>query len=341
LGLLVEEQRTNICLQSENFSTTWTLTDATVSTNTVIAPDGTQSADKITVTVTTGVAAQAIVKAASTTTYTFTLFVKGSISALSFTVDAGGPANRGICVFNLSTGSLTSTANSGSFTGTTGSITPYSDGWYRLILTTTTGTETTVRPRLFWTGTNTTLDVWGAQLEAGAFPTSYIPTTSSTVTRSADVASISGTAFSSFYRQDEGTVFAETQLQSTAARNAVIVDINDTTTSNRNIIRALTTGSDDRLIIRSGNTTVASLSSGSGPGLIIRRTVGAYRVDDFSFTAQGLAPAIDTTGAVPASLTQMLIGSALSLSEPLGGTIRRLTYWPTRLPNSTLQAVTQ
>lgn len=136
-------------------------------------------------------------------------------------------------------------------------------------------------------------------------------------------------------------MFAETQLQSTAARNAAIVDINDATSNNRNIIRAFTTGSADQITIRSGNTTVATLSSGSGPGLITRRTAGAYRVDDFSFTAQGLAPAIDTTGAVPASPTQMLIGSALSLSEPLGGTIKRITYYPTRLPNTTLQTLTK
>ena len=189
-----------------------------------------------------------------------------------------------------------------------------------------------------------TLRIGLPQVEQGAFATSVILTDNTSAggkTRAADVAQITGTNFSSWYNQTEGTVFAETQLQSIAARNAAIVDINDATSNNRNIIRAFTTGSGDQLTIRSGNTTVATLSSSSGPGLITRRTAGAYRVDDFSFTAQGLAPAIDTSGAVPASLTQMLIGSALSISEPLGGTIKRLTYWPVRLGNNVLQVITQ
>jgi hypothetical protein len=58
---------------------------------------------------------------------------------------------------------------------------------------------------------------WGAQLEVGAFPTSYIPTTTSTVTRSADVASITGSNFSSWYRQDEGTMFIENRRDRTTA----------------------------------------------------------------------------------------------------------------------------
>ena len=51
--------------------------------------------------------------------------------------------------------------------------------------------------------------LWGAQLEEGAFPSSYIPTTTAAATRSADVASITGTAFSGWYRQDEGTFYGE------------------------------------------------------------------------------------------------------------------------------------
>ncbi|NBS71724.1 hypothetical protein EBT31_22845 [bacterium] len=179
------------------------------------------------------------------------------------------------------------------------------------------------------------------QFELGSFATSYIPTTTATVTRSADVASITGTNFSSWYRQDEGTVFAETQLQSTSARNAAGFDINDTTTNNRLIFRAQTTGSADQMIIRSGGSTVATLSSATAPGLITRRNIGAYRLDNFAFTAQAGEPAVDSLGAVPVNPTQMLIGSGLSSSELLGGTIRRLVYWGQRLPNSVLQVITQ
>ena len=343
LGLLVEEARTNLSLYSEDFTdASWTKTDCTITANESTAPDGTTTADLWTnIPSAGGVINNSITKDATTRTYTVTMWVKGTVSLFTFTLDFGGTTNRGRAQFNLATNTVVGTTNTGNFTGTSASITAYPGGWARLTMTTTTSTGTTIRFRPFFGTGGESVYIWGAQVEEGAFPTSYIPTTTATATRAADVASITGTAFSSFYNQTEGTVFVETQLQSTSARNAAGFDINDNSTNNRSIFRAFTTGSFDQYLVRSGSSTVVTIASATAPTLVTRKSIIAYKINDFAITADRLAPNLDTSGAVPVAVTQMFIGSAQAGAEFMGGTIKRLTYWPVRLATPTLQAITQ
>jgi hypothetical protein len=156
------------------------------------------------------------------------------------------------------------------------------------------------------------------------------------------VASITGANFSSWYNQTEGTVFAETQLQSIAARTVAGFDINDNSTNNRIVFRALTASSADQTVIRSASSTVFSAANVSpAPTTASRKSAVGYKVNDFMFTAIGSAGYTGTTGAVPVSVNQMLIGYEQGPTGQLGGTLKRLTYWPTRLANPTLQAITQ
>ena len=197
LGLLVEEARTNLSQQSEDFSNVyWAKTDCTITANESTAPDGTTTADLWTNILSAGGAINnSITKDATARTYTSSMWVKGTATLFTFTLDFGGTTNRGRAQFNLATNTVIGLTNTGNFTNTTATITAYSNGWARLTMTTTTSTGTTIRFRPFFGTGGESVLIWGAQVEEGAFATSYIPTTSATVTRAADVASITGTNF--------------------------------------------------------------------------------------------------------------------------------------------------
>jgi hypothetical protein len=192
-----------------------------------------------------------------------------------------------------------------------------------------------------------TLRIGLPQLEQGAFATSVIPTSGTAVTRSADVASITGTNFSSWYRQDEGTVFASYQFPAGSAVNTnsrQLFDSSDGTTNNRFSVRGIGGASTaDQITVRSGASTVAQFSTnGTAPGTAPRAIAAVYRLDDYAAVATGSTSAVtDTSGALPVGLNQANIGGAVNGTEYLSGTIKRLTYWPTRLPNTTLQQITQ
>jgi hypothetical protein len=185
--------------------------------------------------------------------------------------------------------------------------------------------------------------VTSAQLEAGAFATSYIPTTAAAATRSADVASITGQNFSSWYRQDEGTVYVEgASGQSTIGPN-VFASVEDGSLNNRIQIR------------RAGQVGVASMSSiivaegaaqANLTGLVDgwplnsnAKAILSFLLNNIAQSLKGAAPETDNSASIPA-VDRLLIGSGSGVAFA-NGTICRLTYWPQRLAKSTLQAITQ
>jgi hypothetical protein len=236
LGLLVEESRTNSLVQSEDFSTTWTQSNVTVTTNTVTAPDGTTTADTFGPVVGDGLTTTRFLRQTPALTtqqaYTLSVFVKvgtATINGIALFVSDQTATNIFRGNFNLFT--LGTTAGSTGWATPTSTIIPYPNGWYRCILSGVTSTaHTSLRAIIYLNQFGTTADtygtihIWGAQLEAGAFPTSYIPTTTATVTRSADVASITGASF--------GTTRTNLLLQSEQFNYAAWTKVASTITSN-------------------------------------------------------------------------------------------------------------
>ena len=201
-GLLIEESRSNIYLRSDNFAdSNWTKTRLSIQTDAIIAPDGAMTADKLiedtTVSNTHTIGSNVTPPA---TPHTLSVFAKKG--ERDFIVLRLGGTND---FFNLNTGVATTNNNSPK-------ITNFGNGWYRCTVTSSAGTQGSFQLSAdgitsSYTGDGTSgIYLWGAQLEAGAFPTSYIPTTIGTAARSADVCSIEGTDFSSFYNQPEGSV---------------------------------------------------------------------------------------------------------------------------------------
>jgi hypothetical protein len=180
----------------------------------------------------------------------------------------------------------------------------------------------------------------GPQLELGAFTTSFIPTTGTAATRAADVASITGTNFSSWYNQTEGTMYAESRSISSADSSGIsgapCVFSNGSNTERIRVgIAAL------QATWVAGNVTQATLSSGAGfVANNLFRCAAATKANDLAFTINANTVQSSNSALVP-SVSQLNIGTSNFNAGFLNGTIRRLTYWSTRLPNTTLQQVTK
>ena len=178
--------------------------------------------------------------------------------------------------------------------------------------------------------------VTNAQLEAGAFATSYIPTTSATVTRAADVASITGSNFSSWYNQTEGTIFANYAERAFSVTHQVATVSNGT--ANERISLAINSSNTLDVGVISGGTDTFG---GNTPTLTAQeyRIGFGYRADNSGVSANGSAITVDSAVTLP-TVSQIDIGARAGSSQILNSTIKRFTYWPVRLPDPTLQSIT-
>ena len=184
--------------------------------------------------------------------------------------------------------------------------------------------------------------VTSAQLEAGSFATSVIPTTTAAATRAADVASITGAAFSSWYRQDEGTVFWESQLLAgnpPASTYPGYWSLNNGATTDQ-IMAYAGSPTSNRFYVRESGSITADVVLPAFTAASASRSAGAYKVNDAAGTTNGGTLATDASVTLPTP-DRLTIGSQANSGARLNGTIRRLTYFPARLPNTTLQRMTQ
>jgi hypothetical protein len=211
-SLLLEPQRMNLLSYSDDFSfASWIKKGlTTISINSTISPDGTINADTLnnasgSLVWDSGNTLQRDILISALTTYTFSVYVK-SLGSTTFSIG----------LRNQSTGAIVS-AN----------IVPNSQ-WQRISVTQTTTVNTSIG--FLFGNTNGNVAIWGAQLEQGAYPTSYIPTTTTALTRNADVSSKSG--ISDLIGQTEGVMF----IESAALFNDLTsrrISISDGSNSNR------------------------------------------------------------------------------------------------------------
>jgi len=327
-GLLIEESRTNLCLQSADFFengtgvVNWIWVAGVITGNTQVAPDGTTTADTCTAAGGVQSVYQSITVTASTS-YTFSVFVKlGTMNVLDYK----------IAIYN-------NTAANFIATDVVPSQVPNTSSWTRVTYTFTTPvgcTSIRVYPfRNSLTFASSTVFLWGAQLEAGAFPTSYIPTTTTALTRAADVASVN--TLSPWFNSVEGTLYSETQL----TRQAAVAGTNTFYISNGSI-------NELKIFYRAtGATGASAVDTGvdqanlSPTGVLTANTIAkiafAYKANDFAASGNGGAAVTDTSGIVPGGMSQVLLGQPNGI---LNGHIRRITYYPRRPSNAELQAIT-
>jgi hypothetical protein len=215
-GLLIEEARTNLVTYSQDFSNAaWSKSNVTVTANTTVAPDGTTTADTLTASTTAAFTWQ-VISFTGNGDKAMSCFVKAGTAATSVVQirDATAVANRGYYIITWTAG-VPSVAPL--TTGTVLGVDAFPDGWYRLRLLAPGVIAANSNQYRFLpdttAGANTVI-VWGAQSENGTFPTSYIPNLATgTTTRNADVVSMTGTNFSSWYNASEGTFVVEGSVQ--------------------------------------------------------------------------------------------------------------------------------
>jgi hypothetical protein len=344
---LIEESRTNVAVRSEEFdNASWGNGSVTRTANQIVSPSGATDADLI-----TSVAGNFGGKLAQnftflTTTYTASVFVKkGNWRYVGIQL-ADVSSSAVIPSFDFDTETVSQNGTSFS----TLSVQKLANGWYRLSLTqAVTAISSTFAIWLTASNGNVTgpinvgntLYTWGAQLEAGVFPTSYIPTTTASVVRSADVCSISGSNFTGFWNQSAGTL-VET-FEASPNTNTTYVSA-----SNGNIVQnSLHLDNDTglmRAVYYSGSSLVATLDLGSvGTVGTVNTIATAYSVNDFAASRNGGTVVTDTSGAVPASLSQINIGTDERSQTPTSfysnRCIKSLRYYKKRLANAKLQTL--
>jgi hypothetical protein len=173
-----------------------------------------------------------------------------------------------------------------------------------------------------------------------AFASSYIKTEGSQVTRSADAASMTGANFSSWYRQDEGSFYAEFRPMSSnflANRNMFLAS--DNTTSNFIGLRYPASGSQPAMASTVAGVIQANLTTGAMVAGVNYKLAGAYKVNDFAASRNAGTVITDTDGTVPV-VNQAEIGSLAGVSTG-SQHLAKLAYYPKRLANAEIVALTQ
>lgn len=334
LGLLVEESRTNTLVYSDDIATQLNfVSNASIASNTVTAPDSTSNADTITFTAAGYVRTSSNNIAISGSIWSYSIFLKaGTVS--SGTIDYNGRAS---CAFDLTAETVSFTIGAAGTAG--GGIDKLGNGWYRVYVVYDATSNINRGVRIISPSAGT-LHAWGIQNEAGSFPTSYIATSGSTVTRSADVASMTGTNFSSWYSQTAGS-FIATWDQPVNSSNALTIIAEggsafDFTIWTYNGLPQFAT-----YLSHINQNNYAQSPSVAIPINTLQTIGGSYDSAGVTAALNGNTPVTSgSSTTINEGATLIRFGARNSGIFYINGHLARFTYYPFRLTNAQLQALT-
>jgi hypothetical protein len=234
---------------------------------------------------------------------------------------------------------------------TASSIVAYPDGWYRISATATSlaspgssgfqlGFSTTsgaVRTEAYTVVSPLkSIYLWGAQVEQVSFPTSYIPTTTSQLTRSIDLCSITGAAFTGMHNDLAGTAVVKYFFISRPTAAGRPFHIGDGTTST-NIMEIFTTNGSASSVF-SGGASQYSQNFFPTNNTVVNSAL-AITASDAMFANNGT---LSTAGNIlmPVGMNRLIIGNRTDGLRPFNGHIQSLRYFKKRLANAKLQTIT-
>jgi hypothetical protein len=337
--LLVEPQRTNLQTYSEALTPNFTFNQCSITSN-QIGPNGLNSAKRIT----NGATANDVYFEQSVgiavNTYTWSAYVKQGTdaSATIKPVHVGIGGDVSFMDFNFASETI---ITSGAITSS--GFTALANGWYRIYCSVPiTLAVISLRGRFGNSNTPNVYNEWfGVQLEQGSYPTSYIPTTSASVTRNADV--ISKTGISSLIGQTEGTFFTEFYyngiIDNSNARK--IISLNDG--SSTNLIDAFigVTGNTITTRVRANNSSLGQINSAVlTQGFY--KIAYAYKNSDFVLYVNGVQAGSVSSGTISftSAVSIAQIGDGEDSNDQLGSLIKATALWKTRLTNTQLAQLT-
>lgn len=340
-GWLIEGQGTNLTTYSEQFdNAVWSKVGCQVSANVALSPDGAVSSDKMQEDTTTG---QHYINSptyycSSSGYLTFSFFAKKKERSIIqvYIVDSTGGVSASSTYFDLNLGTVTSGS---------GSIVALPNGWYRLSVRATVAVGNCYGRLLLHNGDSTTyagdgvsgVYLWGGQIETAAAPSSYIPTTSAAVARSADVWTLP-LAYS-WYRTSEGSILVTGTTGRSLGVTQILVQYDDASYSNR--IRVFRDA--DRVCrgsIVSADTEVANIALGTLLDETEFRVAFAWSSSGGTASLNGGSCVTDASVTLPSGLTTCRIGSDSSGGSQWGGHVSHVAYFPVALSNTQLQAIT-
>jgi hypothetical protein len=221
-------------------------------------------------------------------------------------------------------------------------------GWYRVSWTVSHTGSTGFRYlcvqmvddsyTLSYTGTGRTIKIAKPQIEVGTFASSYIPTTTLTATRAADICSIINLSNYPWFNAVEGTILCEWQTPQAVVGFNRPYWLGDNTATQNAVFISSQFGT-VQFIVAVGGASQCILVPGSVPWAANTplKLAGAYKANDFAASVNGSAVSTDTSGSVPgAAVDRLVIGVSGVGGDNLYGIIKSLTYYPKRLPNPTL-----
>lgn len=333
-SILVEPQRTNVTQRSEEFDNGyWVKTNSDIISNSVIAPDGNLTADTFSDMVLTNQSytIRRNQSYTSGTTYTSSFFAKNlnrRYVYMRFVSSVFG-TNK-YAFFDLQLGTVISADS-----GVIAEIINYGNGWFRCIATSTasvtTSTASGILIGLSDNGVNVeyinpsvkSIYIWGAQLEAGSYSTSYIPTTTASVTRNADV--ISKTGISSLIGQTEGTIFVDCKnVKVGLSRLFEIFNLSNTGT---NIFLNLSSSGALQIVLNGSTVNTATGNVVDLDKVIFKYTAGSIKLFNNGVLIGSYSGAVSFSNA----LDTLAIGGTTYTTRTINGNIKLVGLWKTAL----------
>lgn len=356
LGLLVEEQRTNLFQRSAEFDNAfWAKEAAAVTANSVTSPENTTTADTLADNSTSG--RHIIYNSRSgdlSLTRTLSVFAKkNSLNYLALSVTNSADAHCYSAIFDLDSGTVSGTKTNGNAT-LTSKIESYGNGWYRCSIsgTMTTGTAsffpmigtsdrsgftgTLVQNNMpSYVGAGQSIYIWGAQLEAAATASAYIPTTTASVTRSADLVHVLDSSITSW--GDPGALVVHFYPPGQAG---TILSTDDASTAQVGIEASTTTAA--RAFWSSGSTSTGTIGTG------VQKAVHYWTGSTSKFCINGGTVQSGTNNFTIANADFVTLGAEATESAGVPGTfsqyancvIRKVEFYSGTLTDGNLQTIT-